>query len=99
MTDSTNNHGDFDLQQIINKVKAMITPEKRAEMLGKVKAMWASFNEKPAESVANLAAKPAVKDSVIASDPIVAKPDAETRPEVVENTAIKTPEAVEKNKL
>lgn len=47
MTDSINNSNNFNLQQIIDKVKALVTPEKRAEILAKAKTIWAVINEKP----------------------------------------------------
>jgi len=62
MTDSTNNNNDFNLQQFIDKVKAMVTPEKRALMMTKIKTAWAVFNEKPVNSKVDVEIKPVAQE-------------------------------------
>ena len=58
MADSSSSNNNFNLQQLVDKIKALVTPEKRAQMMTKIKAAWAVINEKPAGSEA----KPVIQE-------------------------------------
>lgn len=80
MSNSVNNNNNVNLQQLIDKVKAMLTPEKRAEMMVKVKSIWAVINEKPAEAKIDLKAKLAIQETIEARKSVNSKLNVEIKP-------------------
>lgn len=99
MTDSANNNNNFNMQHIIDKVKAMVTPEKRAEMMTKVKTIWAVINEKPAESKSNSEVKLVIQEKTEEKNPVDSNINIETKPLTQEKIEEKKPEESEQNKI
>lgn len=99
MTDSTNSSNNFNMQQIIDKVKAMVTPEKRVEMMAKVKNIWAVINEKPAESKSNSEVKLVIQEKIEEKNPVDSSINVETKPLAQEKIEEKKPEESEQNKI
>lgn len=95
MTNSTNNNNNFDIQQLIDKAKAMVTPEKRAEMMAKAKAIWAILNEKPANSKPDLKAEPAIQEKIAEKKLVDSNINAEIKPATQEKTAEEKPKESE----